>query len=133
GRGGGRRSRMKKLRLFLAPIIVAIVALIGLASCQGSTFRESIEGKLTASSAAALAAAGIDDAVVWFAGRDATVEAGNEAIAVAAEDVVQDVEGVRFVRSLVPDDVADPGEVAAADAEGSEPTASADVTDAGES
>lgn len=108
---------MTNLKPFLAPIVVAVLALAGLASCQGSTFRESIEGKLTDSSTAALAEAGIDDARVRFAGRDATVEADTTTVASTAGGIVQEVDGVRTVRALGPDGEVEPGAPVSADGE----------------
>lgn len=122
---------MTKSRPFVAPIVVAAATLIGLASCQGSAFRESIEDRLTDSSVAALTAAGIDDVEVWFSGRDATVEAGADSVAAAAGDVVADVDGVRFVRPVGPDGEVDPGTPDAATGEvtPADTTASAGATD----
>lgn len=93
---------MTELKPFIAPIAVAVVTLAGLTSCQDTGFREGIEAKLTDSSTAALAEAGIAGADVSFVGRDGTVEAATDAVASAAGAVVEDVEGVRVVTALGP-------------------------------
>ncbi|GAA1867820.1 OmpA family protein [Myceligenerans crystallogenes] len=116
---------MTELKPFLAPIAVAVVALAGLSSCQDTAFREGIEDKLTGSSAAALAEAGIDGADVSFVGRDGTVEAGTDAVASAAGAVVEGVEGVRVVTALGPDGEVEIGGAAGSDADGA---ASGDAT-----
>lgn len=109
---------MSSLKPFVGPIVVGAVALVGLASCQSSGFREAVESRLTESSDVALADAGIDGADVSFTGRDATVEAGTAAVASAAGAVVEDVDGVRAVEALGPDGAVEPGSVTAEGAEG---------------
>ncbi|GAB4083639.1 hypothetical protein GCM10028784_02690 [Myceligenerans cantabricum] len=104
---------MSAAKPFLAPIVVAAVALAGLTSCQDTAFREQIEGKLAESSREALDGADLGAADVSFTGRDATVEASTTTVAAAAGTVVEDVDGVRAVTAVGPDGTVDLDAVAA--------------------
>lgn len=83
------------LRTVLPPVIVVVLGLGVLSGVQDTGFREQIESKLTESAQGALSAAGLDGVEVELTGRDADVTAPTDADALAAADVVSDVEGIR--------------------------------------
>ncbi|GHH67248.1 OmpA family protein [Promicromonospora soli] len=83
------------LRTVLPPVIIAIVGLGALSGVQDTGFREQIESKLTEHAQSALDAAGLDGVQVELTGRDADVTAPTDADALAAAEVVGDVDGVR--------------------------------------
>jgi outer membrane protein OmpA-like peptidoglycan-associated protein len=83
------------LRSVLPPVIIAIIGLAALSGVQDTGFREQIESKLTEGAQAALDAAGLHGVQVELTGRDADVTAPTDADALAAAEVVGDVDGVR--------------------------------------
>jgi outer membrane protein OmpA-like peptidoglycan-associated protein len=120
-----------KLRTVLPPVIVAVLGLGVLTGVQNTGFREQIESSLTERAQGALSAAGLDAAEVEITGRDADVTAPTDADALAAADVVGDVEGIRTAVAYGPDGPASaesgPAEAAVSQSD-PESTAVEDVT-----
>ncbi len=113
------------LKVVLPPVIIVVLGLGALSSVQNTGFREHIEATLTESAQGALSAAGIEDADVRFAGRDADVTAASDAEALTAAEVVGGVTGVRTAAAYGPDGLVS-GEPDAAEA--AEPAETEDET-----
>lgn len=91
------------LRTVLPPVIVAVLGLGALSGVQDTGFREQIESQLTERAQEALSAAGLDGVEVELTGRDAVVTAPTETDALAAAELVRDVNGVRIATAYGPD------------------------------
>lgn len=91
------------LKVVLPPVIIVVLGMGALSGVQNTGFREHIESTLTESAQGALSAAGLGGVDVAFAGRDADVTAPTDAEALAAADVVGEVEGVRAAAAYGPD------------------------------
>ncbi|MFD6446981.1 OmpA family protein [Promicromonospora sp. NPDC060204] len=118
------------LKVVLPPVIIVVLGMGALSGVQNTGFREHIESTLTESAQGALSAAGLDGVDVAFAGRDADVTAPTDAEALAAADVVGEVEGVRAAAAYGPDGLVS-AEAGAADADEdtAEDSAEDDATD----
>ncbi|WP_369374932.1 OmpA family protein [Promicromonospora sp. Populi] len=90
------------LKPVLPPVIVLVLGLGVLSAVQDSGFREGIESDLTERAQGALSAAGLDGLEVQLTGRDADVTAPTDAEALAAADVLGDVEGIRVANAFGP-------------------------------
>ncbi|MFJ3408377.1 OmpA family protein [Promicromonospora sp. NPDC090134] len=110
------------LKVVLPPVIIVVLGMGALSGVQNTGFREHIESTLTESAQGALSAAGLDGVDVAFAGRDADVTAPTDAEALAAADVVGEVEGVRASAAYGPDGLVS-SEAAAAETATEEDTA----------
>jgi len=95
------------LRTVLPPVIVGVLGLGVLSGVQDTGFREQIESKLTERAQGALSAAGLDEVEVELTGRDADVTAPTDEDALAASDVLGDVDGIRTAVAYGPDGPAD--------------------------
>ncbi|MFD7308811.1 OmpA family protein [Promicromonospora sp. NPDC059942] len=104
------------LKVVLPPVIIVVLGMGALSGVQNTGFREHIESTLTESAQGALSAAGLGGVDVVFAGRDADVTAPTDAEALAAADVVGEVEGVRAAAAYGPDGLVS-AEAGAADAD----------------
>ncbi|MFC8797455.1 OmpA family protein [Promicromonospora sp. NPDC057138] len=118
------------LRAVLPPVIVAVLGLGVLSGVQDTGFRDQIESKLTERAQEALSAAGLGAVEVELTGRDADVTAPTDADALAAADVVGDVDGIRTTVAYTPDGLASAEAAAASDPESTpgEDSATAEAT-----
>ena len=99
----GVRGQGMNLRTVLPPVIVGVLGLGVLSGVQDTGFRERIESELTERAQSALSAAGLDEVEVELTGRDADVTAPTDADALAASDVLGDVDGIRATVAYGPD------------------------------
>ena len=90
------------LKVVLPPVLVAVIGLGALSAVQDTGFREGIESDLTERAQAALSGVGLGGVDVEVTGRDADVTAPSDVDALAAAEVVSDVEGIRVARAHGP-------------------------------